>query len=50
MREGGREGGSKLPRKRQRGEREKGIMEPLNRDTFGTSCFVLCREVVLFQR
>ena len=24
--------------------------EPLNKDTFGTSRFVLCREVVLFQR
>ena len=24
-------------------------VEPLNKDTFGTSCFVLCREVVLFQ-
>ena len=25
-------------------------VEPLNKDTFGTSRFVLCREVVLFQR
>ena len=25
-------------------------VEPLNKDTFGTSCFVLCREVVLFFR
>ena len=25
-------------------------VEPLNKDTFGTSRFVLCREVVLLQR
>ena len=25
-------------------------MEPLNKDTFGTSHFVLCREVILFER
>ena len=25
-------------------------VKPLNKDTFGTSRFVLCREVVLFQR
>ena len=25
-------------------------VEPLNKDTFRTSRFVLCREVVLFQR
>ena len=25
-------------------------VEPLNKDTFGTSHFVLCREVVFFQR
>ena len=25
-------------------------VELLDKDTFGTNCFVLCREVVLFQR